>query len=1826
IAHELAHIRSPRKAENTIIKELDQKEEIDSIRGKALALARKVQERADSVDRMRKALADDTEYGSAAPRYIFEKEEVIAELAEQGDITDAIRARIALDEWVRKVYMRRKNIDSMQTILTAPEYKGYDIIIISSSTPDEAASQQEILDRLFAGRETANDVLGNKVCVLSVVDESEGGQIIGQGNTWRRAVEKFRSWAGENGLEQTDLDEVFRQDNARIAVYHNGGKGERASPATQALKNSRAAQELVGDIITAEGRRMDLQLLTAILLGTAPLAQSNDGSRVDTFWANQISFGTLDFANLQRTGHQVDKFVIKVPEDPDRKDLFDYGTTIISETGQPVTFLANKSLAERDSDGNWVINEDFRDEYEALMAAPKGAFDFGSFSMSRDMHYALLDYWTNVKGVFRKIDEAEDGRAGISRDIEPALVQVVVPLVNGLKGRELPELPAAEELRSMPEGDAKEAVLERAYADLKDVMGDNAFTAALDKIYNNPGKKDFVLESVEFFILYNDRIFSDMDRVVGNIDMGEDSHWFAYKRILDLSNEKFLMLSDLIGKKQELGAGGQVIREPLDENALDAVKAEDARRMRGIREDAVARFMLNGKVVTLTAEQVREGWEDVENNVTVKGSVIQGNTVLLPGSEVINSVVNDSQGLLFAVNSYVEGTTAKVVNAQNSIIFMATDQEAIDSSGEIIADAYRPDIRDDRFPEGQTRIRAPLGYDPKGENYNDKTIFGDNRYAPQVIREMDVAHERSDAIMALNRTSVRTSVAGLADHFRMMALSDPLGLTAAQYAAVIDLPEEEARNELNALVEDGIVMTTRRVIFDPDVSDYVEKAPLVYKMVPEIDRGQAMEVFKKLKFGTSGLRDDVRNMTDMEVYINTAGYIRFLHEQNLLDRNALNVFSMVMDRRPSSPRMAAAAAKAIEDMTSLLGYRAELDLGGRAPSPAGAYRGQRKKSFSVIVTGSHIPFDMNGIKFYLKNGEEVLKAHEKPILAAVERVREDIYSRSWQGSIFDDAGMFKDAVSYDLYASEREVNEQYSNRYLKAYPADLFVGQDDQPANIVHWQHSAVGRDVMADVLRGLGANVIVEERTDYFVPVDTEKITPEMDTKLKDMARRHAASNPVSVVFTDGDSDRPGITDENGNFLTGDKLGLLVAKDLAENIPEDTRLVAAVPVTTNYGVVEELEARPNVEVIKTSVGSPHVVKAMNDAARLAEKKGEKVFTLGWEANGGFLLGSAVNLGREDMTRIASRDAIAPVLSAHRLRKRLDMPMSEVFRTQIPPVDNYAAAFDALMRPVSEGGYGLDRETADRVKEIMVSMLSPELTDERAVFVDFAEMTVERRRMEEIDGEPVLLFQRETVPVTADNPDLAEWTRVKELLEEVFSPQRGFGPIRAIDILDGIQVVFDNKEVSQLRPSGNDPNFRNYAMAHRNRGVNRPREIGTLGVSVIIPELAEKALDRLRGTTAPAAEEVYTPIPAEERWTRVVHEGEKVPGTDVPRSKLGVTYADFGGVEGVFDQATIIDRMGRPGILEGREHVIAVTEGAVTIESEDQPAPTELPEGAKMRIPSDFGDYIIRKAGNGNAAVKFDYVMTPGEKAVYSAYDLMNKHWEAIHNGKIDILVPSEMFVPGGKDTPGSSGWEEEQLKKYFQSENIRLVPYSAVMGLEEAATRTVRKGAQAVLVATRSNIALADRSSQRVRTFLQGDPREGIPGVRVLAIPDIDKEEELSGRGWYFTREVEATALLLSTVTREMIETKGTGNAADDLQQLMTRFTGTEIPREYMYYLLSYGEMGEEARMKLPAAMRDDPFGWMLFLVQNMLLKMPIRPYDPNEQLNQRRQMLWSA
>src|SRR5258708_30856624 len=153
-----------------------------------------------------------------------------------------------------------------------------------------------------------------------------------------------------------------------------------------------------------------------------------------------------------------------------------------------------------------------------------------------------------------------------------------------------------------------------------------------------------------------------------------------------------------------------------------------------------------------------------------------------------------------------------------------------------------------------------------------------------------------------------------------------------------------------------------------------------------------------LKFGTSGRRGEVIHLTQLEVYLNALAELEYLQSLPAAEGGIRrgDPFYFARDLRPSSSRFVpeqggrGELAQAIERAIRDAGMK-PVNL-GRIPTPALTFYALQHGQGSMMITGSHIPFDRNGYKTNSAKGE-LLKKDEGPIDARVEQIRQRLYTQ-----------------------------------------------------------------------------------------------------------------------------------------------------------------------------------------------------------------------------------------------------------------------------------------------------------------------------------------------------------------------------------------------------------------------------------------------------------------------------------------------------------------------------------------------------------------------------------------------------------------------------------------------------------------------------------------------------------------------------------------------------------------------------------------------------------------------------------------------------------------
>ncbi|MGB5420556.1 MAG: phosphomannomutase [Desulfobacterales bacterium] len=387
-------------------------------------------------------------------------------------------------------------------------------------------------------------------------------------------------------------------------------------------------------------------------------------------------------------------------------------------------------------------------------------------------------------------------------------------------------------------------------------------------------------------------------------------------------------------------------------------------------------------------------------------------------------------------------------------------------------------------------------------------------------------------------------------------------------------------------------------------------------------RVQDLMASSGVKFGTSGARGLSEAMTDFVCYAYTAGFLKYLMSTAEYQRNNIEV-AIAGDFRSSTDRIMEAIRRAVEDN----GCRSILC--GKIPSPAVALYGIAQKMPAIMVTGSHIPDDRNGIKFNKIEGE-ILKNDEAEIRKQIVVVDD---------SLFDRSGKFVNPFTGQCTVTEA-ARAMYIERYLDFFPSGCLTG-----LKIGVYQHSAVGRDLVVEIVSRLGADAMPLNRSDAFIPVDTEAIRAEDIQLAKIWAGDYHFD---SIISTDGDSDRPLVAEEKGRWLRGDIAGILCAKYLGANS-------VAAPISCNTALEK---CGYFSDIRRTRIGSPYVISAMIDASAAGHKP-----VVGYEANGGFLIQTDINRDGRILKALPTRDAVIVLLSILSLSVKEGKTISELVKT-----------------------------------------------------------------------------------------------------------------------------------------------------------------------------------------------------------------------------------------------------------------------------------------------------------------------------------------------------------------------------------------------------------------------------------------------------------------------------------------------------------------------------------------------------------------------------------
>ncbi len=155
------------------------------------------------------------------------------------------------------------------------------------------------------------------------------------------------------------------------------------------------------------------------------------------------------------------------------------------------------------------------------------------------------------------------------------------------------------------------------------------------------------------------------------------------------------------------------------------------------------------------------------------------------------------------------------------------------------------------------------------------------------------------------------------------------------------------------------------------------------------------------------------------------------------------------------------------------------------------------------------------------------------------------------------------------------------------------------------------------DILRGIGCEVIeMDCKLDFTFP----KYNPNPeDLKMLHAISKTVKDNKADIGFGfDGDGDRVGVIDNNGQEIFSDKIGLLIARNLAPQYPNSKFIIDVK--STGLFSQDQILKNNNCETILWKTGHSHIKRKVNQEKALA----------GFEKSGHFFFNQPLGLGYDD--------------------------------------------------------------------------------------------------------------------------------------------------------------------------------------------------------------------------------------------------------------------------------------------------------------------------------------------------------------------------------------------------------------------------------------------------------------------------------------------------------------------------------------------------------------------------------------------------------------------
>ncbi|MFH1729605.1 MAG: phosphomannomutase/phosphoglucomutase [Pseudomonadota bacterium] len=236
---------------------------------------------------------------------------------------------------------------------------------------------------------------------------------------------------------------------------------------------------------------------------------------------------------------------------------------------------------------------------------------------------------------------------------------------------------------------------------------------------------------------------------------------------------------------------------------------------------------------------------------------------------------------------------------------------------------------------------------------------------------------------------------------------------------------------------------------------------------------------------------------------------------------------------------------------------------------------------AIMITGSHNPPEFNGFKMIV--GESTL--HGKTIQELYEII-----------------------INNDFHVGEGTVEKKQIIPIYQSYIKEN-IGIKGHGMKVVIDSGNGTGGVVAHPIMDDLGFDVVsIFEEMDGNFP--NHHPDPTVPDNLKALITKVKQSRAKVGIGYDGDADRIGVVDSDGNVIYGDKLFIIFARDVLTRIPNATFISEVKCSQTMYDAIAKAGGKP----IMWKTGHSLIKQKMKDekAALAGEMSGHMFFSEGY--------------------------------------------------------------------------------------------------------------------------------------------------------------------------------------------------------------------------------------------------------------------------------------------------------------------------------------------------------------------------------------------------------------------------------------------------------------------------------------------------------------------------------------------------------------------------------------------------------------------------------------